>query len=294
MIREPAATHLRLLLVSLFWGGIFVSGKLAVSEVGPFTVAEVRFLLSALTLLILLAHRRPEELRAFHTRHVPLFLGLGLVGIAAYNALFYFGLKLTSASQAALMMPTNLPVATALMASLILKEPFDWRKALGIGLSLAGVVLVVGQGGVPRLRPSDLVLLTGVLCFAVFSVYGKVATQVFSPLAANAFLSVFGAAFLLPLAFTESPWASLEHAPLGFWLNIGYTVVFGTVLSYVWWYEGIQRIGASRAGVFTYLVPVWAMLLSFMILGERVSLPQLAGGLMAASGIWVVNGGRGG
>lgn len=287
----PASTFFELLGVSVFWGGVFVSGKLAMAGVPPVTVAWLRMLVSAVSFAAIAARTEPAALRRGPGADAGRFLLLGLVGVTAYHALFNLGLQVSGAAKAALLMPMNMPVFTALFSAWLLRERLSPRQLAGVGCSTAGVVLVLlgGAGGLAAVRAADGILLVAIACFALYNVWGRQVLARHSPLAANTYPAAVGALGLLPLAALERPWSALAAAPAGFWWHVAYLSVFGTVLAYLWWYRGIARIGASRTAVFAYLVPVWAVLLSALVLGERVSPWQLAGGALAVAGVALVS-----
>jgi len=122
-----------------------------------------------------------------------------------------------------------------------------------------------------------------------YSLIGKVAMDGMSPLLAVAASCVAGMLFLLPPAVAEG---MLRQAP-GYgwatWAGIAYLGVFGTVLGFLWYYEGIRAIGPSRAGIFINFVPVSGVLLGWLILGETIDLSLLVGAVLVVGGVALVN-----
>src|SRR5439155_21145034 len=81
----------------------------------------------------------------------------------------------------------------------------------------------------------------------------------------------------------------LGIVPLADWLVVGYLIVFATALGQQAWLFGVQGIGPSRAGVFVNLIPVSALILSALLLGERIGLTEVAGMILVLAGVWLVN-----
>ena len=142
--------HLRLVIVALMWGGAFVAARFAVAEVPPLTAAFLRFALAAVLLFILLVIKEKPSVR-FRNHDWPLLFLLGLTGIFACNALFFTGLKYTTAINGSLIVAIN-PVAIAIVAAIILREAVTVRQAAGIIISFSGVTLVITGGTLDTLH----------------------------------------------------------------------------------------------------------------------------------------------
>jgi drug/metabolite transporter (DMT)-like permease len=110
-----------------------------------------------------------------------------------------------------------------------------------------------------------------------------------TPLAAVTCSCMIGAAALLPPALLEN----ITEQAYGFspadWTGILYLAFFGTVLGFLWYYEGIQAVGPSRASVFINLVPVSGVFLGWLILGEAVNFSLLAGAALVVGGVYLTN-----
>ena len=91
---------------------------------------------------------------------------------------------------------------------------------------------------------------------------------------------------LLPLALLERPWIALAHTPVTAWGELAYLVVANTLLAYLWWNMGIQRVGAGRTAVFSNLIPPFGVLIAWLVLGESLTLLQLLGGGLCLVGVW--------
>jgi drug/metabolite transporter (DMT)-like permease len=186
--------------------------------------------------------------------------------------------------------PGLAPLMTVLLAVPILGERLGARVALGLGTGIAGLVLVVDPGGgvdSDRLL-GDLLFLGGAFVWGVYSVIGKRATERFGAVGATLYATAVGTVLLVPFSFLEGGWDDLAGAPADALISIGYLALFGTVLGFVFFYEGVRRIGPSSATSFTLLVPVFGVLSSVLILDERLGIATVVGGLVVLSGLWLV------
>ncbi len=285
----PRVAYILLVLATVFWGGTWVTGKVAVDAIPPLTLAATRFTIAS-ALLYVWARTRGGAPHPLGVGDLPLVLGMGATAVALYNVLFLYGLKLAPASDGALIVPGLAPIFTAVMAWPLLGDKVSRGVAAGLLVGLAGLLLVIspGEAAVSSRLTGDVLFALGALCWAVYSVLGKVATARFTPLRATLYGSVSGTLLLLPFALAERGWHTLGAASLPAWLSLLYLAIFGTVLAFVFFYEGVHRIGAVRATPFAFLVPIIGVVTSVLALGERPRTLALAGGLLVLLGLWLV------
>ena len=132
----------------------------------------------------------------------------------------------------------------------------------------------------------ELYIFGCVASWVAYSLLGKAVMSSLSPLAAVTYSSVAGTVCLLPAAMMENLGGAAAY-PFDAWVSILYLGFFGTVLGFIWYYQGIQRIGPVRAGLFINFVPVFALLLAFIILKEPVTPSLLIGAVFVSSGVYL-------
>jgi drug/metabolite transporter (DMT)-like permease len=283
------STYVMLTFAALFWGGTWVTGKLAVAAIPPMTLAAARFTVATI-LLWGWARTKGAPGRRLVAADLPLVLAMGLTAIAVYNVLFLYGLLLAPASDGAIIVPGLAPILTVVLAWPVLRERVSRWGAAGLITALAGLLLVMRPGGGqdPSRLLGDLLFFLGAFCWAIYSVIGKAATARFTPLRATLYGSVAGTMMLLPFAIVERGWTPLAASPPSAWLSVLYLAVFGTVLAFVFFYEGVSRVGAGRAASFAFLVPIFGVASSVVILGEDLAASTIAGGALVLLGLWLV------
>jgi drug/metabolite transporter (DMT)-like permease len=280
--------YLKLVLVALFWGGTFISTRVASQVFSPFSGAAIRYLI-ALVFLIPLAFSENRRMLMVEKDQLWILLLLGFSGIFAYNYFFFKGLKTIPASRGALLVALN-PTIVMLLSSLIHKERVTGRQLIGIFISLIGVTFVISRGNLTQLLSSfavgDLFMLGCPVTWAIYTLAGRTALKRTTPLQASSWASFSGCIMLLIGAMSEP---LPTEVPGKVWIALAYLGIFGTVLAFVWYYEGIRKIGATRTSIFNNLVPVFAVLLSVLILKEQVSWYTWLGGALVISGVLFVN-----
>lgn len=285
-------TYLKLLATMAFWGGTFVAGRLLAGQVPPFAAAFLRFALAGGLLLVLL-RRHAGQLPRLTRRQAGSVALLGLTGVFGYNVAFFTGLQTVAAGRGALIIALN-PVGIALLSALIGGEPLRPLRTLGVLVSVSGALLVVSNGHLAVLLSGglgrgELALLGCVLCWALYSVLGRRAMRELAPLTAVTYSALFGAACLAPFALAGGVLAAAPGYGLQAWACLIFLAVFGTVVGFLWYYQGIREIGAVRAGVFINFVPVCGVTLGALLLGEPLTATLVQGGLLVIGGAWLTN-----
>jgi drug/metabolite transporter (DMT)-like permease len=284
--------YIKLFLTALFWGGTFIAGRQVARDLGPFSIAFLRFAMASL-LLLSLTRIKEGRFPRVDLRQALLVILLGLTGVFAYNSLFFKGLSLIEAGRAALIVATC-PAFIAIASALFLRERLALIQAIGIPLSILGAVVVIAKGDRRQIVAGgvglgELCILGCVLNWAAYSLLGKVALRRLSPLASVSYSSLAGAIALAFPAFYEGLTRTIHHASLLDWTSIAYLAVCGTVLGFVWFYEGVKLIGTTRAGLFINFVPISAVILAFFMLREPITWSLVLGAALVLSGVYLTN-----
>ena len=281
-------TYLKLLLTAVFWGGTFISGRMLADSVGPFSAAFFRFLFAAVCLYAIVLHRQGKIPRIERRQLLPVAL-LGLTGVFAYNVFFFNGLKLVTAGRASVIIANN-PIVISVCSALLFRETLTPVKVVGILISVVGAVTAISGGDPLALFAGgvglgDLYILGCVASWSAYSLLGKRVMLDLSPLTAVSHSAALGVLALLIPACMEGMPAAMPGYSWMDWGNLAYLGLFGTVLGFVWYYEGIKAIGPSRASLFINFVPISAICLSHLILKEPLTPSLLVGGILVITGV---------
>ena len=287
-------TYLLILLTTVFWGGTAVAGKLALQGIPPLTAGVFRYGVAGL-LLAAAFRREIPSLRSLHRSDLWVLLWVGILGISLNHAFFFLGLVFAPATHGALIPTTTSPIWTLLLAARLGHERVTGGQIGGMLLCLAGVILVIrperlATGAGTRALFGDLLFLIGGIAWGIYSYISKVAMRRLSAVATLTFGMGIGTGTLLPLALAERPWNALRTAHATAWGAMAYLTFAGSLLSFLWWNVAIRRLGAGRTAVFTNLIPVFGVVLSWLVLGERLTASQLGGGLLAIAGVLACQG----
>ena len=277
--------------MALFWGGTFVAGRSLAQTVGPFSAAFFRFVIASIFLVFLLRRAEGPLIWPEKNQIIPVIF-LGLTGALLYNFFFLKGLKMIEAGRASVIIANN-PIFIALFSAYFFKERLNLVKVTGIIISVGGAIIVISRGQVFEILQGglglgELYIFGCVASWVVFSLIGKAVMEDLSPLRSVAYSSIAGTFFLAAPALFEGGFSFLHYSLLE-WANIFYLGFFGTVLGFLWYYQGIQKIGPTRAGLFINFVPISAILLAFLFLGEPLTTSLLIGTVLVSSGVYLTN-----
>ncbi len=273
----------RLLLLAGLWGGSFAFIRVAVPELGALWLAFARVALAFAALFVLALGRRAVPSFLAHWRS---YAVIGIVNSALPFALFSFAEEYIGASTAAVLNATS-PFFGAVVAALWLKDALTLPKLAGMGLGLAGVVVLVGWQAEPLTGTTlvaSLACLAAAFCYGVASVYAK-RNMRDVPSAAMALYSQLTAAIVLAPALTFVPLPS-PPTPLVIG-NVVALALGSTALAYLLYFRLIATIGPARALTVTFLIPLFGVLWGYLFLGEPLAVNTLAGCALILGGTWI-------
>lgn len=281
-----------LTFAAVAWGGSIVAQKWAL---GSLSVVEISLLrgLGALALLIPLWWWQEGKTTRFTGSDLAMLGALSL-GVLGNHLLTLFGLRYVEAAVGGVIIGAA-PAITALLSSLLLRDlPFR-VVVTGCAVSFAGVALVsgAGQAGGVGANPwlGGVLVVLAQVCWALYSIGGRHIMQRFSPLTVNWTTLAFSLLPQIPLLWTDQKAmaAGMDSVVPSAWLAVAFLIVVPTALGQQAWLYGVKGVGPSRAGIFINLIPVSALLLSVMILGETLDATKLAGIALILAGVWLVN-----
>ena len=268
-----------LLFMILIWGSNFAVVKVALRDFpeGPFNAMRLA-VATAVYLGVIFGTSARERLAALTRRDWIELALLGSVGTFLYQFCFVASVKRTSVANGSLIIGMS-PIVIALLSALAGHERIRPLRWLGIAVAMSGLYLVVGHGVdmTPETRRGDLLMMGGVLCWAIYSVASQPILKRQSPLMVIALTFSIGATlYVLAMSTTlmATDWSAISGRS---WVLMTISALLALNLSYWIWYTGLQKLGGSRTSVYSYLTPIVAIVVAAVWLGEPVSSNQLTG-----------------
>jgi drug/metabolite transporter (DMT)-like permease len=284
-VRRLELADLMLLVTVMIWSLNFTVTKYVLNHgFKPLAYGGLRFGAAALLFTgVTYARERSFRLRR---RDIPLIVGAAIVGIFLNQVAFVYGTKLTTAATVALIFGT-MPILTALFASAARIERLHSRFFLAAATCFGGVVLVAAgaSGGISGHLWGYLLVLIGAATWAAYSVAIAPLMKRYTASRLSAWALTIGAVLLLAAGAPQL--ASQDYAALPgvIWVAYVFAVLGPLALTNLLWFNAIERVGPSRAALYTNLQPFLGAIFALLILSESMTRLQVVGGLLIAVGI---------
>jgi drug/metabolite transporter (DMT)-like permease len=280
-----------ILLPIIFWAFAFPFIKIGLKELNPINLTILRLFLTCAVFLIFLG-AFPKKFSPVQRKDIiPLFL-LGFFGLVVYHLGLNYGEQYISPSVASLIIAT-IPVFTVIFATLLLKESVTWKIALGVPLSLCGVVIIslTGTSSNPfevSYLSAAVAVLVSALVGAGYTIAGKKLLQRYSALSLTVYAFLFGSLGLLPF-LSSSLITEVTALSWGGWGAVMFLALFPTVIGYLLWYVALEMKTASEISVFLYFIPVLSTIISYFLFQDPITWMFLLGGVFVIGGLIIVN-----
>lgn len=296
--------YLRLTIAILIWASIYHVAKYLISEADAFTLGFLRFFIATLVLLVIYFYK--HGIRNSFTRpdsHWLILMLIGLIGIFGYNIFFFGAESIISANEVAIFFAFT-PCITLLFGRVILKQKVRPLAYVGIVIALIGTVGVItlssshaqsqdlacslSQRALPW---GQILAILSSVAMASYNVLNKKASKLgLDPLTITTFSALFGTVFLfVTFLLFGGKINAILHKPLTFWLALAYIAIIATVCAYKWYSDAICELGVGQAAVFQNGVPLFAVLMGVVVLGDTVSLNVILSGVVIIIGVILTN-----
>ncbi|MGD9253773.1 MAG: DMT family transporter [Holophagae bacterium] len=285
----PARARLALMTAVLLWAVSFVATKVALEVAPPLVVVTLRLLISALCFLPFVAFTGGlKGLGGF--RGLGWLLVLSLFGTSLHYATQTVGLQFTTASNGSVYTTTG-PVTILLLSALILGEKITRRKALGVAIALAGVLVVMGWDTLRSFElgnvKGDLLVLSSIVLWGMFTVFGKEVTDRLGALRVTLWVTFLGAASMVPVGWLEARTAgfNLSDVTVDAWVAIVFLGVGCSFLATLLYFVALGLSESQKVGVYLYTIPPLTAVVAALYLGERITPNLVVGAALVVAGV---------
>jgi drug/metabolite transporter (DMT)-like permease len=284
-----ASPYLLLALTALFWSLNWVIGRAIAGHVTPFALALIRWIVA---LAVMLPFALPDIRRQWPVirREWKLIVWLGLLGTGLHNVFAYAGLQYTTATNGVIL-NSSVPIMIIVLGWMIFRDTITRVQALGVAVSLAGVLAILTRGDPSvlatfALNKGDLIVVAGMVLWAAYTVILRLKPPGLSGLALLFSCAVVGVTVLFPLFIAEMLFfgGRIEVTPATV-AAMTYVGVFPSFVGYVFWNRAVAEVGSNVAGIFMHLMPAFGSVLAWLFLGERIQPFHLIGIALILLGI---------
>ena len=287
--RLHASPYLLLSLTAFFWALNWVVGRAMAGHVTPFALTFVRWIV-ALALMMPFAWPEIRAHRGLIRREWKSIAWLALWGTGPYNVFAYYGLQYTSATNGVIL-NSAVPILIILFGWALYRDTITRVQALGVAISLAGVLAILTRGDPSvlarlTLNKGDLVVLAGMACWSAYTIFLRTKPPGLPGLALLTCCAWIGLVLLAPFVVIEMLYwnGKFEVTPATV-SAVVYLGVFPSFVGYIFWNRGVAEVGSNVAGIFMHLMPLFGALLAWIFLGERIQLFHVVGIALILAGI---------
>jgi len=295
-------THFLMLLVAIIWGLSWAIGRILSLELPPMTGAWLRYILTMIMfyfwfLILKIKGKKvrwlPDNRNTFRSLII-----IGFTGVLCYQFFFMHGMYYTAAGDASLIITFN-PIFTVILAAPLLGQPISKKMFLGLFCGFIGVGIVTGWSPNTQINFEDRILGDLLILFASLSwatttnmtkrlMEGKDGVNDYTPLEIVVWYSLIGTIMLTPFMIHDTWTNGLTLPSNEGWFAIIYLGAFSTVLAYYWFAIGIEKIGATAASSYVFLVPLFGILGGWWLLDENLGYTIIIGFIMILMGVKIV------
>jgi drug/metabolite transporter (DMT)-like permease len=281
-----------IMLLSLLWGGAFFMIELGLRGFPPITLVFLRMALAVPPMLLILkyiGHKLPTDRKSWQQ-----LFALGTINAALPFILFFWGQTQIDSGLASVLNATT-PLWGVVTAHFLTRdEKATPARIIGVLLGIMGIIVMVGTealGGITGSVLAQVACLAATLSYAFAAIYGRTLSQsTMSPMVVATGQVITAAILMLPVALiADQPWTL---APPGWnaWAGAIGLAIPSTAIAYFFYFRLIDRAGASNAMLVAFIMPVVAIILGVVALGETVELKEAAGAVLIALGLLAIDG----
>ncbi len=290
--RRAVSPYVLLTLAPFFWSCNVIVGRGLSPDVPAFAMTFYRWLFAAFILAPFAMPLVRKDLPIVR-RHWKSLLGLGVIGIGTHNALAYLGLRYTTAVNGVIL-NSFIPVMIVALSWALLRERLATLQVAGISISLAGVLTILSGGSLAtllmfRLNVGDLLFILSMAMWSIYTIALRFRPRGLHFLSFLFVIVCIGDVAIIPFYAIETALGYPMHWSAGAIATIAAVALFSSVLSYIFWNRGVEQVGANVAGLFVHLMPVFGVMLAWLILDERLGLYHVFGIALILCGIYVTS-----
>lgn len=275
-----------LILTNIFWGASGVAVKIAQLQLGTFEIVALRFITAMPLLIIATVLWKGTEALKIDKKDLPYIAVLAFMGIPLEFLLQVTSLAYTTATCFTLIFSLS-PFFIIFASAVLIKEKITRHKSIGALLGFIGVTFIITNGSlaVPTNLLGDAIAIMANIVWALYTVMGKPINEKYSALTVLNYTFIFGALELIPF-YLLSPGLSPAEFTGSTWIAMGFLTIFCSLIAFLLYNHGTEKLPASIAGLFIYVQPLSGVALAAIILGEHITIYTIIGTFLIIYGIY--------
>lgn len=280
------------LLATILWSGNFIVARDIRDIVDPYSLSFYRWFLATIILLPFAIVPLIKNV-VIVKRHFIYLSIVSILGVSLFNTLIYIASHTSSALNLSIISIT-FPIIVIIISRVIFKEHIGINKFTGILIVLAGVLLLITRGDISVLvnitfNIGDLWVLLAAISFALYSILLRYKPKTLSMITFQLITFILGTMYLIPLYLMEFDTRIINEPTVTNTISILYIAICSSLLAFIFWNKSIELLGATKAGMIYYTLPIFTGTLAFIFLDETISYVHLFSILLIFIGIYITN-----
>lgn len=286
--KNNATLYILIILAIIIWGGTWTSAKLVANEVPSNVLIFWRFLITFISFLPVVFFSKISlklNIKSF------MIILLASIFMVAYNLLFFQGLKTGYAGAGSVIVTTLNPIFIYVLSVIFFKNKFGKKEIIGLFIGLIGGVVLIRIWEVSYadlMLSGNLLFIIAASCWASMTVTSQYSNRFMHPFAFSLYVYAISTILIFPFSFNKGVF-NFSSFSAKFWINILFLSLIATTFAVTVYFYCTTKLGAHITGSFMFCVPVSAILLSWLIIGEKPRIPTIIGGLIAVSAVYLIN-----
>lgn len=279
-------------LATIFWSGNFIVARNLNELVDPVSLSFYRWIVAVVFLLPFAIKPLIKNLNIIKKHFIYLSI-VSILGVSLFNTLLYMGAQTSPAMNLSLISIT-FPIFVLIISRIFLKEYITMNKIFGIFFVLIGVLLLITKANVDILLNisftiGDIWVLIAAISFAIYSILIKYKPIQFGMLDFQLTSFVIGTLYLIPFFLWEYDLRIFDNNDYSNFFSILYVGIFASLFAFIFWNKAIILIGASKAGLIYYTLPIFTGFLAYIFLKEEITYIHIISILFIFIGIFITN-----
>lgn len=280
------------LLATILWSGNFIVARDIKDLVEPYSLSFYRWLIATLVLLPFAIIPLIKNASIVKKHFIYLSI-VSILGVSLFNTLIYLASHTSPALNLSIISIT-FPIIVMILSRVIFKEYIGRNKFLGIIIVLIGVLLLITKGELSILlnisfNIGDLWVLLAAIAFAVYSILLRYKPKSLSMISFQLITFILGTIYLIPLYLLELDTRILINPNFDNTISILYIAICSSLLAFIFWNKSIEILGATKAGMIYYTLPIFTGFLAYIFLNEKISYVHVFSILLIFLGIYITN-----
>ena len=284
--------YLCALLATIFWSGNFIVARDVKEAIDPISLSFYRWVVAVAFLLPFAFIASIKKYQVIKKNFLYLSI-VSILGVTIFNTFLYIAAHTSPAINLSIISIT-FPIIVILLSRIFLKEEISTNKLIGVAVVFSGVLLLISKGNIETLlklsfTSGDIWIAFAALSFAIYSIILKYKPKEFKVLDFQLITFTLGTIYLVPFFIYEYDIRVLEEFNSSHILSILYIGIFASLFAFILWNKAVELLGATKAGLIYYTLPIFTGFLAFVFLKEEITYIHLLSILFIFSGIYITN-----